>query len=802
MIARVALDTALDRLFDYAVPPELAPCVRVGVRVRVPFGARACSGYVVECAENAALPATAGAAVQQGLFGTDEVPSVGGGRLRAITAVDDEKPFFSEKMITLTRWLAAYYCAPLELSLRCALPAPVRDGGSKPKTQVFVGVPEEARRDTDTARTDTDRHGGRKRKTAIHPQPATDKVCDKARDKDASPSTLSPRQQALLDEIRARSGGLLQILCRELKCAPETLKRLAAAGWLTLEERQLRRDPLANRVILPTQPLELVPQQAEALRLICAGCDVALAARAAGAMKPPQPVLLYGVTGSGKTEVYLQAIAYVLARGGGAIVLVPEIALTPQTVQRFAGRFGGQIAVLHSALSEGERFDEWHRIRDGQARVVVGPRSAVFAPVADLALIVVDEEHEPSYKQDEAPRYNARDVAVMRGWLEGCGVVLGSATPAMESWANVSRGKYLLARIENRAEDRAMPTVEIVDMRLETARSGHVQVFSQRLIDAIQGRVESGEQVILFLNRRGFATSLVCTKCGFVAECDSCSVAYTYHQTDNRLRCHICGACVGVPAACPGCGDPAFRYAGFGTQRIETIVQTCFPKARVSRLDADATSHKHSHDEILGEFRSGKTDILIGTQMIAKGHHFPNVTLVGVLLADSSLHMPDYRAGERTFQLLAQVSGRSGRGEIPGHVIVQTYTPEHPAITAARTADFDRFAEQELALRREGGFPPYCHVVCLTFKGRDEEKVAFTANALHKALAHLLPAGAECPEPMPSPLARAKGDYRYQMLLRAPSVRLLTGPLRQALKAAPPPASVTLAVDVDALSIL
>jgi len=538
------------------------------------------------------------------------------------------------------------------------------------------------------------------------------------------------------------------------------------------------------------------------LRAIREGCDAALDARASGASRPPPPVLLHGVTGSGKTEVYLQAIAHVLARGGGAIVLVPEIALTPQTVQRFAGRFGGRVAVLHSALSEGERFDEWHRIRDGGARVVVGPRSAIFAPVADLALIVVDEEHEPSYKQDEAPRYNARDTAVMRGWMEGCGVILGSATPAMESWANARRGKYVLARIENRVEDRSMPTVEIADMRLETARAGHAQVFSQRLLEAMRDRLAGGEQVILFLNRRGYATSLVCPKCGFVAECEACSVAYTYHQTDSRLRCHICGACATVPAACPGCGDPAFRYAGFGTQRIETIVKTCFPQARVARLDADAAARKHGSDEILAEFRTGRTDILIGTQMIAKGHHFPNVTLVGVLLADSSLHMPDYRAGERTFQLLAQVSGRAGRGEIPGHVIVQTYTPDHPAIEAARTADFERFAEQELRLRRDGGFPPYSHVVCLTFKGRDEGKVAFAANALRKALAPLLPAGADCPEPMPSPLARAKGDYRYQMLLRAPAARALVASLRQALKTAPPPDAVTLAVDVDALSIL
>ena len=816
MVARVALDAALDRLFDYAVPEEWSCRVRTGVRVRVPFGSRVCSGYVIECSDKPEpRVAAAGAAVQQGLFGEDDAADSGRRRLRSVLGIDDDRPFFSETLIRLIRWISDYYFAPLEVSLRCALPAPVRDGGSKPKEQVFVGLPPtEASADTGSGDS-----GFRKPVAAAGadaPLPAGEQGREDHPRPDGQPHTpesavgepgsarapLTSRQRALIEEIRARGGGLLPVLCRELKCAPDTLKRLAAAGWLTLETRQFRRDPLANRTILPTGPISLMPQQESALRLICADCDAALAARAAGAVKAPPPVLLYGVTGSGKTEVYLQAIAHVLERGGGAIVLIPEIALTPQTVQRFAGRFGGRIAILHSALSQGERFDEWHRIRDGDARVVIGPRSAVFAPVTGLALIVVDEEHESSYKQEEAPRYNARDTAVMRGWMEGCGVVLGSATPAMESWANARRGKYALARIENRVEDRAMPTVEIVDMRLETARSGHVQVFSQRLIDSIQGRLNVGEQVILFLNRRGFATSLVCTKCGFVAECDSCSTAYTYHQTDNRLRCHICGACAVVPAACPGCGDPGFRYAGFGTQRIETIARTCFPQARIARLDADAAARKHGHDEILGAFRSGKTDILIGTQMIAKGHHFPNVTLVGVLLADSSLHMPDYRAGERTFQLLAQVSGRSGRGEIPGHVIVQTYTPDHPAIEAARTADFQGFAAGELVLRRGGGLPPYSHVVVLTFKGRDEAKVVFAAGALYKALVPLLPAGTECPEPMPAPLARAKGDYRYQILLRGRSVRTLTGPLRVAVKAAPSPEGVSLAVDVDALSIL
>jgi primosomal protein N' (replication factor Y) len=515
-------------------------------------------------------------------------------------------------------------------------------------------------------------------------------------------------------------------------------------------------------------------------------------------------VLLYGVTGSGKTEVYLQAIAHVLARGRGAIVLVPEIALTPQTVQRFAGRFGGRIAVLHSALSDGERHDEWQRIRKGEARVVIGPRSALFAPVERLGLIVVDEEHEPSYKQDETPRYHARDAAVMRAHLEPCAVLLGSATPSLESWRNVARGKYALARLPRRADNAAMPLVHVVDMRREMARTGHVQVFSQFLIDAVRGRLERGEQTMLFLNRRGYATSLVCPACGFVATCAACNVAFTYHRVDDCLRCHICGAWQRPAPDCPACHDPRFRFAGFGTQRIEQMVAKCFPRARVARLDADATARRLSHDDILGAFRTGRTDILIGTQMIAKGLHFPNVTLVGIVLADSSLHLPDFRAGERTFQLLAQVAGRTGRGATPGEVVVQTYTPEHPAVTAARTEDFEAFAQGEMPVRAEMGYPPFAHLACLTLRGADEQRTAFTAETIARALRAEAPSwkGLQVSEACAAPLAKARGEYRYQVILRAPAAAALRGAVVRVLQVNRPPREVALAVDLDAVNVM
>ncbi len=767
MIVRVATEISADRLFDYAVPAELVARIVVGQRVRVPFGNRTVDAYVVEVAEEAAPPCDL-----LDLF-APTAPAVSPEpvascryRLRPLLALEDDVPYLSPPLLALVRWMAEYYCAPFELTLRCALPAAVRNSGMRAKEQLYV-------------------------------EPV------------AGAFELTRRQAELLEGLRRVGGGWLHALTREFACTPQILKALAEKGAATIEKRQVRRDPLANRKILPSRPLPLMDEQAVALEQIAALASEAQAGGADEAVRAPgvapKPLLLFGVTGSGKTEVYLQAIARMLEQGRGAIVLVPEIALTPQTVQRFAARFGARIAVLHSALSDGERFDEWHRIRTGEAVVVVGPRSAVFAPVKNLGLIVVDEEHEPSYKQDEAPRYNARDVAVMRAHLERCVVVLGSATPAMETWQNVQKGKYEVARLTRRVSNRPMPRVHVVDMRIETASKGHTQIFSGVLLEALKLRLERGEQSILFLNRRGYANALVCPSCGEAAACDACSVSYTYHQSDTCLRCHICGRWKPVPASCPACGDPAFKYAGFGTQRVELALQKCFPQARVLRMDADVTARKHSHDELLAIFKSGRADILIGTQMIAKGLDFPNVTLVGVLSADMSLHMPDFRAGERTYQLLAQVSGRAGRAELPGEVFVQTFSPSHPAVRAAASDEgFAAFADQELAERREGGYPPYTHLVCLTFKGASEEKVRYAAEGCAGDL-QARAAGRPPPrvsEACPAPLAKAKGFYRYQVLMRAQTVRSMTRPLRELLRQKPLPAGVTLAVDVDALNIL
>ncbi len=765
MIARIAIDgAAAGRLFDYAIPEALAERAVVGARVRVQFGRRDLGGVLVELVEESeylkdrpAAPKPSAAQLSLDFGETPEAPAAP--RLKPLLGVEDGEPALLPALVRLARWMATYYYAPIERCLQTLLPAPVRGDRVRERVLLYVDPVE------------------------LPP--------------DATPPSLTARQRELLDNLVRVGGGWLQQVCTEFGCSPPTLRKLAEAGVVTIEERARRRDPLANRKVVATRPLALNEDQTAALSLIRAAVETP---RGEGD-PPPKPVLLFGVTGSGKTEVYLQAIAAVLARGEGAIVLVPEISLTPQTVQRFAGRFGDQIAVLHSALGDGERYDEWQRIRRGEARVVVGPRSAVFAPVGRLGLIVVDEEHEPSYKQEESPRYNARDVAVMRAHIEHCAVVLGSATPSLESWRNAQTGKYGFARLSRRAvADATMPHVHIVDMRQEFLKTGRAQFFSKDLLDAIHLRLERGEQTMLFLNRRGYATSLVCPTCGYVATCQACDLPFTYHRADDCLRCHVCGAWQRPGDRCPQCGDPRFKYAGFGTQRVEDIVAKCFPSARVGRMDADSTSRKMGHDEILAAFRAKRIDILIGTQMIAKGLDFPNVTLVGIVMADISLHMPDIRAGERTFQLLAQVAGRTGRGEMPGEVFVQTYTPEHPAIQTARTENFEGFAALELPIRKEGGYPPYLHLACVTVSGPAEEAVADYAA---RFAADLKASGAEgllVSEACPASLAKAKNQYRYQVLLRAPSAARMLPAIRHAESSVRLPGDFRVAIDIDAMT--
>ena len=766
MLVRVALDLALDRLFTYEVPEALQKKLAVGQLLSVPFGYREARGFAlgIDKVDRRIGVDTGNIDIIDNMVSTPadtyrrlSTPKEKPIRLKPISSIVDETPFFSPAILELVRKVAAYTASPIEAVLKTALPAAVLKKNARAKEQLFVETREEG--------------------SGIRDQ------------------GLTQRQKWLVENIARLGGGWMQQLCRELKTTPASLRTLAEKGLVTIEAKARRRDPLANRRILPTKPLPLNEEQKKALAAI-EGEDFrreTLDPSQVSRLKSSRPTLLFGVTGSGKTEVYLQAIAAELAAGRGAIVMVPEIALTPQTVGRFASRFGDRVAVLHSALSDGERYDEWHRIRSGAARVVVGPRSAVWAPVRDLGLIVVDEEHETSYKQDEMPRYNARDVAVLRGAIEDAKVVLGSATPSLESWANVKRGKYAFAEMKCRAGAGTLPNIRLVEMQ-----GG--EIYSADLLDAIRLRLERHEQTILFLNRRGYSRAMTCAGCGFTMTCPDCGVPYTYHQADACLRCHICGGWIPVPKTCPQCGCPGFDLKGIGTQRAEAALAKCFPKAKILRMDADSTSRKNSHDDILSAFRRGEADVLLGTQMIAKGLDFPNVTLVGILNADAAINMPDFRAAERAYQLFAQVAGRAGRAELPGEVIVQTHDAESPLLNSVMRGDFAAFATTELAARKECFLPPHCHLAVIGFSSTNLKLVGDWATMYATSLRKVK--GLTTGDASPCALEKAEGRYRWQVVLRAASAASITKAWRWIASVRPAPKGLRITLDVDAFNLI
>ncbi len=778
MIARVSLEIALRKEFDYLVPAELAGKVDVGSRVQVPFGARKILGVVTALAEESAQT-----------------------NLKPILKAIGAQTLVTAKVLKLARWIGEYYCCAPETALKSVLPEAVRKEDASWRERLFVRA-----------------------------LPVVGEFPE-----------LPKRQQDVWNIVEERREILLSELVTLAQTTAATVRKLEDRGLLSITNEISERDPYANETILASQPIVLNPAQVIALEKIKAAmgeksdeCSVmrekqTTAASEVSRITPhsSRTFLLHGVTGSGKTEIYLQAIAHALEQGKGAIVLVPEIALTPQTVERFKARFSSGplqtlVAVLHSHLSAGERHDEWHKIRQGRARIVIGARSAIFAPVEPLGLIIVDEEHESTYKQEEAPRYHARDVAVMRGQMENAVVVLGSATPSMESFCNCKKGKFTLLDLPERVDNQKLPHVRVVDMRQAAYKEKGPPIFSPQLKEAITQRLERKEQTILFLNRRGYSTSLQCPKCGHVCECPNCSISLTYHRPEQKLACHICGHNERVPNVCPNekCKNPAIRFAGTGTQKVEDILGKLFPHARIKRMDADVMRKKDDYKRVLGEFRHGKIDILIGTQMIAKGLHFPNVTLVGIIYADMALHQPDFRAGERTFQLLTQVAGRAGRGDIEGEVFVQAFTPFHPAIQYARRHDFVGFYEQEMEFRQQLNYPPTGRVALLTLKGRNEDKVKFSAEHLKRELESKVQspkskvtAGGAALDlgqgtldliisgPSPSPLLRAENLYRYQIMLRTRAMSRLSQALAKITATLVLPDDVTLAVDIDPVNL-
>jgi len=789
MLVEVALPVPPARTFLYRAEEALAP----GTRVRVQFGGRRLIGWVVG-------PARPGRRAPD--------------RIRTIERVLDETPSVTPELLALCRWAADYYLASLGIVLRTAVPTLLTE-------TTRTKDPVRTRRVVRIAR-------------ELPSLQQRDETFGRAR-----------RQRECYEVLEASGGSLdLAHLTDELGFSAAVIRGLVDKELVTLHDEPLVRDPFAAMEPPPPSSHTPTPAQAEAIRRLVAASRAAVSTGVrfetgaddsdpdAGSItqllttsRAPLPFLLLGVTGSGKTLVYIELLKEVLRRGRGAIVLVPEIALTPQTVARFRAEFGDVVAVLHSALSDGERYDAWRALRSGERRIAIGARSAIFAPVTDLGAIIVDEEHEASYKQSEAPRYHARELAVVRARLAGAVCVLGSATPSLESWHNANRGKYELLRLPGRVEGRPLPPVRIVDLRRRRddarrpagmhggADGAHVVSappqdgsLSPVLVEAIHDRLARNEQTILLLNRRGYSTFVQCRSCGAVWHCPQCNVTLTYHRARRRLVCHYCFHEEAPPDRCDRCGSADLAYRGVGTEQVEREVADRFPHARIARMDVDTTSAKWAHHEILQRVEHGELDILLGTQMIAKGLDFPGVTLVGVVNADIAMNLPDFRASERTFQLLTQVAGRAGRGPKGGEVIVQTSLPQHYAIQCAVTHDFEGFAEHELAERRSPPYPPLARLLNVVLSGTDERAVTDVARECAAWLQASLPAQApvELIGPAPCAIDRVRGRWRWHFVLRSGSARAIgvAGRLLQRYPLRPGRAELRLILDRDPVSLL
>lgn len=714
--ADVALPLPVRRAFTYALPAELAARVVPGSRVAVPFSGRKLPGIVTRV--------------------HDSAPE--GVKTRPLAGLLEDEPLFDPELLALLVEAADYYLHPIGEVLRAAAPALRSEAVRALRTSGFLDRADEL-------------PGSR---VATRSVVAVRAIAGAAR-----PARLGPRQRQLLALLDARGEVLLEELAEHLPEPRAVVRSLEQKGLVETASREITSDPFFRDPVALEQPPEPTPAQHEAVDAIVG------ALRAGG----PSTFLLHGITGSGKTEVYLRAIAEARARKRGALLLVPEIALTPQLVGRFRARFGDAIAVLHSGLGERERTLAWRALRSGAVSLAIGARSAIFAPVRDLGMVVVDEEHDPSYKQEEGFRYHARDLAILRAHRAGAVCVLGSATPSLESWSHAREGRHRLLTLPARPGMRELPPVEIVDLARHSKGPSGDSRLSAPLHRAIEKTLAAGDQAIVFLNRRGFAPSLRCEACGEIERCPACSVPLTEHRRAGVVRCHYCDFAAPTFTSCRACGQPALEPIGLGTEKLEETLERVFAPARVARLDRD-TATGASIEDVLDRVRRREIDVLVGTQMVTKGHDLPGVTLVGVILADQSLVFPDFRAAERTFQLLTQVAGRAGRGERPGRVIVQTYQPQHPAIRAAARHDFLRFAEHELEDRRELGYSPFGRLVAVRVDHGDRARAeAATAALVAHARAHPL-AQAERVEvlgPAPAPIERIRGRWRFRLILRA-----------------------------------
>lgn len=681
-------------------------------------------------------------------------------KVKPIASITSEDELISEDLFELILWMSRYYVTPLSRILKSILPASVRHQIPQ-KQQYYV--------------------------TRAQSKEQLRQICIELR-------ATRPLHARILEELLMVDKGIwLTELLEKIQISRSPVETLVKQKMLFLERTQIDRSPLSGEKYFKTEPKLLNGEQKEALDKILSGLN----------RREYETHLLYGVTGSGKTEVYLQAIEHASKMGMGTVMLVPEIALTTQTIERFRARFDDNIAILHHRLSRGERFDEWHRIRAGKVKIVIGARSALFSPMPHLGLIIVDEEHDGAYKQnEEAPSYHARDVAVMRGKFSKAIVVLGTATPSMESYHNAQTGKYILSKLTSRATKASLPKVTLVDMKKEFEKSQGFTSFSELLIEGIKKRLVDGEQVILFLNRRGYHTSLTCRHCGHIFKCSHCDLPLTFHRGEQRLSCHLCDFALSpLPRNCSSCrSSEMLKFKGVGTEQIERALHALFPEARLLRIDGDTTRHKGSHDQLFRAFKTGKADILIGTQMVTKGLHFPLVTLVAILNTDSSLQIPDFRASEHVFQLITQVAGRSGRGNFPGEVIIQTHIPENQTIQVAAEQNYEKFFQNELMTRKVFHFPPFNRLIKLTFSGKDPVLTEEVGNQFRNRLIEGIWEGVIIHPLIPSGYAKIKDLFRFHCLLRTIPIYRLTDFLDKILLQHPLPSSVRLHIDVDPLS--
>lgn len=750
-----------DRTFDYLVPKHLENVIVPGIRVNVPFGPRNIQGFVMELKAESDFK-----------------------KLKEIVEPLDLTPVLNKELLVLGDWLTDHALCYKISAFQVMLPAALKAKYEK-KVILAAGAKwEDLQEETKSLF---------RKETEVTWQEVVDRalvstlkqesdrgfveviyqVKDRVRKKKLKHIQSLLNHQSLLTEIESLSSQAkgqkqileyfldhfapveLRTLLSDTGVSQASVKALVKKGILSEEYIEVYRDPYAEREFKRQGPLPLTDHQEEAIIPVLSSIED----------DRHEVFLLYGVTGSGKTEIYLQSIQKVLDKGEEAIVLVPEIALTPQMVKRFKERFGDLVAVMHSGLSAGEKYDEWRKIQRREVKVVVGARSAIFAPFENLGIIIIDEEHETSYKQEENPRYHARDVAIKRGSTHRCPVVLGSATPSLESFARAQKGVYTLLNLPKRMNEQPLPSVEIVDMR-EELREGNRSMFSRVLFEKLQDRIEKGEQTVLFLNKRGHSSFVMCRDCGFVVNCPNCDITLTYHRYQELMKCHYCGHEERVPTICPECNSEHIRYFGTGTQKVEEELTKLLPEARVIRMDVDTTSRKGSHEKLLNAFQEGEADILLGTQMIAKGLDFPNITLVGVLSADTMLHLPDLRSSEKTFQLLTQVSGRAGRHELPGEVVVQTYTPEHYSIELAAAQDYDRFYHQEMMTRKIHKYPPFYYLTLVTVSHEELMKAVSVTEKITKFITSRLSQEAIVLGPVASPIPRIKNRYRYQCLIK------------------------------------